>query len=250
MGFLNHSTSNIIIDAVLTEKGRQLLARNDGSFQISSFAFADDEVDYSSITKYGNVTGKDKIEKNTPVMEAITNEKYAIKHPLINIAGNAASDRILYIPSIVLTNPAVTPITLSTHPNDIANQTLLNLRSRLAENSEASIPDDVVDSNFEIVYNEKFLRILDSEGNERLGNAFSDSSGNAYLEISATSVARGTKVADLAINLLPANISNETYTEFGSASDKTIIYTQITVSGLSSGRSLVIPVSVSKNSLN
>lgn len=250
MGFLNHSTANIIIDAVLTEKGRQLLARNDGSFQISSFAFADDEVDYSSITKYGNVTGKDKIEKNTPVLEAITNERYAIKHPLINIAGNAAANRILYIPSIVLTNPATTPITLSTHPNDIANQTLLNLRSRLAENSEASIPDDVVDSRFEIVYNDKFVRILDSNGNEQLGNSFGDSSGNAYLEIDATSVEGGTNVASLSLNLLPANISNETYTEFGSASDKTIIYTQITVSGLSSGRSLVIPVSVSKNSLN
>ena len=39
MGFLNHATSNIIIDAVLTERGRELLARNDGSFNISSFTW-------------------------------------------------------------------------------------------------------------------------------------------------------------------------------------------------------------------
>ena len=34
MGFLDHSTNNIVVDAVLTDTGRRLLARNDGSFQI------------------------------------------------------------------------------------------------------------------------------------------------------------------------------------------------------------------------
>ena len=29
MGFLDHSTNNIIVDAVLTDKGRASLARND-----------------------------------------------------------------------------------------------------------------------------------------------------------------------------------------------------------------------------
>ena len=37
MGFLNHATNNIIVDAVLTEKGREVLARNDGSFNIQKF---------------------------------------------------------------------------------------------------------------------------------------------------------------------------------------------------------------------
>ena len=45
MGFLDHSTNNIIIDAVLTDRGRELLARNDGSFEITKFAFGDDEVE-------------------------------------------------------------------------------------------------------------------------------------------------------------------------------------------------------------
>ena len=49
MGFLNHATNNIIIDAVLTDKGREFLARNDGSFQISKFVLGDDEVDYSIV---------------------------------------------------------------------------------------------------------------------------------------------------------------------------------------------------------
>lgn len=249
MGFLNHSTSNIIIDAVLTEKGRALLARNDGSFQITSFAFADDEVDYTAITKYGNVTGKDKIEKNTPVMEAITNDKYAIKHHLISIAGEAASDRILYIPNIVLTSPASTPINLSTSAAQITNKTTLVVNSRLSESSEQQIPSDVQDGRFEIIYNTKFLRLLDSNQNIQNGTSFSDNTGNSYASLRRTSVDKNTGVSELRFMLQPANISNETYTQFGSPGDKTVIYTQITVSGLSSGRSLVIPVTINKNEI-
>ena len=249
MGFLNHSTSNIIIDAVLTEKGRALLARNDGSFQITSFTFADDEVDYTSITKYGNVTGKDKIEKNTPVMEAITNDKYAIKHHLISIAGNASDDRILYIPNIVLTSPATTPVNLSTAASQIANESTLTARSRLSENSERVIPSSVQDTSFEIIYNSRFLRLLDSNSNIQSGTSFNDNSGNAYATLQSTSVVENTGVTELIFKLLPQNISNETYTEYGSPDDKTVIYTQITISGLSSGRSLVVPVTINKNEI-
>ena len=42
MGFLDHSTNNIILDAVLTDYGRQALAANDGSFSIFKFAFSDE----------------------------------------------------------------------------------------------------------------------------------------------------------------------------------------------------------------
>ena len=214
MGFLNHSTSNIIIDAVLTEKGRALLARNDGSFQITSFTFADDEVDYTSITKYGNVTGKDKIETN-----------------------------------IVLTSPASTPVNLSTSALQISNETTLTVRSRLSENSERLIPAAVQDTAFEIVYNTRFLRLLDSNSNIQNGTSFNDNSGNSYSSLNSTSIIANTGVTELIFKLLPANISNETYTQFGSPSDKTVIFTQITVSGLSSGRSLVIPITINKNEI-
>ena len=76
MGFLNHATNNIIIDAVLTERGRELLSQNNGSFNIASFAFGDDEVDYGLIKKFGMNVGKEKIEKNTPVLEANPNENH------------------------------------------------------------------------------------------------------------------------------------------------------------------------------
>ena len=72
MGFLDHSTNNIVVDAVLTDLGRQALARNDGSFSIYQFALGDDEIDYSIIQQFGRTVGKEKIEKNTPIMEALT----------------------------------------------------------------------------------------------------------------------------------------------------------------------------------
>ena len=86
MGFLDHSTNNIIIDAVLTDKGRQLLARNDGSFSITRFSFGDDEVDYSIIQKFGRTVGKEKIEKNTPVFEAQTNSDLGLKFRMMSVA--------------------------------------------------------------------------------------------------------------------------------------------------------------------
>ena len=62
MGFLDHSTNNIIVDAVLTDLGRLALAKNDGSFNVYQFALGDDEVDYEIIKQFGRVVGKEKIE--------------------------------------------------------------------------------------------------------------------------------------------------------------------------------------------
>ena len=82
MGFLDHSTNNILVDAVLTTEGRESLA--DGTFDISFFAFGDDEIDYSVIKQYGKTVGKEKIEKNTPIFEALTNSSVALKYQLLN----------------------------------------------------------------------------------------------------------------------------------------------------------------------
>ena len=45
MGYLDNNT--IIVDAALTKKGREALARQDGSFRITQFALGDDEIDYT-----------------------------------------------------------------------------------------------------------------------------------------------------------------------------------------------------------
>ena len=87
MGFLDHSTNNIIVDAVLTDHGRQKLADATGTNDfVLMFAFGDDEVDYTMTKKYGVIVGKEKIEKNTPVFEASTNESIGIKYYLSTTA--------------------------------------------------------------------------------------------------------------------------------------------------------------------
>ena len=100
MGFLDHSTNNIIVDAVLTDHGRQALANNDGSFHIFSFSLGDDEVDYNVIKQYGRTVGKEKIEKNTPVMEALTHSNLALKYPLISVS----NEFLTHVPVMSLKN--------------------------------------------------------------------------------------------------------------------------------------------------
>lgn len=83
MGFLDHSTNNIIVDAVLTDVGRQKLAAATSAENfVASYAFADDEIDYTMIKKYGTIVGKEKIEKNTPIFEASTNAELGVKYYL------------------------------------------------------------------------------------------------------------------------------------------------------------------------
>ena len=76
----------MFVDAVLTDIGRSYLARNDGSFSMVKFALGDDEVDYANIKKYGRTVGKERIEKLTPVLEALTNQSYAQKYKLISVS--------------------------------------------------------------------------------------------------------------------------------------------------------------------
>ena len=44
MGFLD--STSVTVDAILTKKGRELLAKGEGEFKITRFSLSDDEVDY------------------------------------------------------------------------------------------------------------------------------------------------------------------------------------------------------------
>ena len=85
MAFLDNS-GDIILDAVLTDHGRKLLAHGDGSFEITQFALADDEIDYSLYEK-NHVSGSayyDLQILQTPVFEAFTNNSSSVKNKLIS----------------------------------------------------------------------------------------------------------------------------------------------------------------------
>ena len=103
MAILNNNT--VTIDAVLTAKGRELLARNDGSFRITQFSLADDEVDYTLYNPAqpsGSAFYGQAIEA-MPVMEAfpddtqimiyklVTLPRGTAKLPVINVGYNSIS---------------------------------------------------------------------------------------------------------------------------------------------------------------
>ena len=99
MGFLNNA-GDIILDAVLTDTGRMRLSKGDGSFRISKFALADDEIDYGLYDK-NNASGSayyDITILQTPVFEAFTNNTSFVKSKLLTVNRND----ILFLPIIKL----------------------------------------------------------------------------------------------------------------------------------------------------
>lgn len=85
MAILNPTT--VTVDAILTTKGRELLARNDGSFQITQFALADDEIDYTLYNPNhpsGSAFYGEAIE-NTPTIQAFPNDTQIMRYKLVTL---------------------------------------------------------------------------------------------------------------------------------------------------------------------
>jgi len=85
LGYLNNVV--VTVDAILTKKGRELLARNDGSFKITQFALADDEVDYTLYNPNhpsGSAFYGEAIE-NMPLLEAFPDETQVMKYKLVTL---------------------------------------------------------------------------------------------------------------------------------------------------------------------
>jgi len=99
MGFLDNS-GDIILDAVLTDTGRMRLAKGDGSFKITKFAFSDDEINYQLYDKtHASGSAYYDIEiLQTPVLEAFTNNASSMKSKLISIPRT----NLLYLPVLKL----------------------------------------------------------------------------------------------------------------------------------------------------
>jgi len=95
MGFLDNS-GDIILDAVLTDAGRKLLAKGDGSFRITQFALFDDEIDYG-LYDSSHPSGSayyDLEIMRTPIFEAFTNNASSGKSRLMTIPRT----NLLYLP--------------------------------------------------------------------------------------------------------------------------------------------------------
>jgi len=118
MGYLNNQI--VTVDAILTTKGRELLARTDGSFKITQFALADDEIDYTLFNP-NNPSGSayyGQAIENMPLLEAFPIETQIMKYKLTTLPRGTAKLPIINIGYTVISinqgaSLSITPQTLN-----------------------------------------------------------------------------------------------------------------------------------------
>lgn len=216
MGYLNNTV--ITVDAILTKKGRELLARNDGSFRITQFALSDDEIDYtmfnpthpSGSSYYGEAID------GMPLLEAFPDESQIMKYKLATLPRGTAKLPVLNLgyDSIVLkqgASLAITPQTLNYLDNEQTYET---------SGYSATIADVRLMSTFTGIG-------INSE-------AATTQNATTTLGTNVSKTVIGSQ-----INLRSTTIN----TLFGS---NTQIRTTLTVVGLDSGARVTIPVTVNK----
>ena len=105
MAILNPTT--ITVDAILTTKGRELLARNDGSFRITQFSLADDEIDYTLYNPThpsGSAFYGEAIEY-TPVLEAFPNDSQIMRYKLVTLPRGTSKLPVLNLGTTAISLP-------------------------------------------------------------------------------------------------------------------------------------------------
>ena len=118
MGYLNNAV--VTIDAILTRKGRELLARNDGSFRITQFSLADDEIDYTlynPLHPSGSAFYGEAIE-NMPLLEAFPDENQVMKYKLVTLPRGTSKLPVINLGTNIVTlkqgaSLVITPQTLN-----------------------------------------------------------------------------------------------------------------------------------------
>lgn len=217
MAILNNNT--VTIDAVLTAKGRELMARNDGSFQITQFSLADDEVDYTLYNPQhpsGSAFYGQAIEA-MPLIEAFPDDTQIMIYKLVTLPRGTAKLPVISIGynSIQLKQGStltITPQTLN----------YLGATSTFEANGYAITVGDV-----------------------RYLSTFS-STGIAGAEVTATGVTQtlGSSVSQTLIGTSFTLTGTTINTLFGSNSNQ--ITTTITVLGRDSGARITVPLVITK----
>lgn len=216
MGYLDNTS--VILDAILTKKGRELLARNDNSFRITQFALSDDEIDYTLYNPShpsGSAFYGEAIE-NTPVIEAFPDDQQIMKYKLVTLPRGTSKLPVLDIGynSISIRQGAslsITPQTLN----------YLGATSTFEQSGYVATIGDV--------------RLMSSFN----GTGINTPEAQALNTTTTIGTNVGKTVVGATINLTATTIN----TLFGS---QTSLTTTLTVIGRDSGARLSIPVTVLK----
>ena len=102
MAYLNNNI--LTVNAVLTKKGREILAKT-GGLSITAFALADDEIDYTQFNPNHPLGSAyyDIAIRNTPIMEPITDESQSMKYKLVTL-----NDGVTSVPTISVAQSVIT----------------------------------------------------------------------------------------------------------------------------------------------
>ncbi len=107
MGYLDNST--VTVDAILTNKGREILAAG-GRLNITKFALSDDEIDYDlwnpAHTLGTNYYGA--VIENMPVLEALPDESQMLRYKLVTLPKDAIGIPVISVTPESLTFTSLT----------------------------------------------------------------------------------------------------------------------------------------------
>lgn len=216
MGYLNNTV--ITVDAILTKKGREALARNDGSFRITQFALSDDEIDYTLYNPNhpsGSAFYGEAIE-GMPLLEAFPDDQQIMKYKLATLPRGTAKLPVLNLGYDAITlkqgaSLSITPQTLNY---------LDNVSTFETSGYVATIADVRLMSSF--------------EGLGINTQAAIDQNSTSTIGTNVSKTVIGTQ-----INLRATTVN----TLFGTNSQ---LRTTLTVVGLDSGARITIPVTINK----
>jgi hypothetical protein len=216
MAYLNSTT--VTVDAILTTKGRELMARNDGSFRITQFALSDDEIDYTlynSSHPSGSAFYGEAIQ-NMPLLQAFPDETQDLKYKLITLPRGTAKLPILTIGTnnIILPQGASQTITPQT----------LNYLGAVSVNENSGYTATIAD-----------VRLASTFTGVGIGTQEVATTNNQ--ETLGTNVSR--TVVGTAFNITATTVNNL----FGS---NTQLQTTITFVGRDSGARITVPFKVNK----
>ena len=222
MGYLNNQV--VTVDAILTKKGREALAKNDGSFRITQFALADDEIDYTLYNPNhpsGSAFYGEAIE-NMPLLEAFPDDTQIMKYKLATLPRGTAKLPVLDLGFAAITlkqgaSLAITPQTLNYLGAAQANET---------SGYSCTIAD---------------VRVLGTFTGVGIDTPAAQAQNTTVNQTLGTNISR--TVIGSQINLRATTVN----TLFGStATTGAQIRTTLTFVGLDSGARLTIPLTITK----
>ena len=219
MGHLNNKV--VTVDAILTKKGRENLAKNDGSFRITQFALADDEIDYTLYNpnnNQGSAFYGEAID-NLPLLEAFADESQIMKYKLATLPRGTAVLPVLDLGYSAITlkqgaSIAITPQTLNYLGSATAFET---------SGYTATIADVRTMATF---------------------NGVGIQSDAAQAQNVTSTTTLGTNVSSTVIGSQINLRATTVNTLFGS---NTTLSTTLTVVGLDSGARLTVPITITRN---